>query len=639
MKTLLIFDNDVNASKILNTDNQINLFPLTSNFIILEKMENKFKTRTINTTKLINNEVTLLQKSIHNWSCDLGNLHVKNKKLKEWFLLPDKGGSAWWFGLISEKNSVQEDVFFKIAQANAIYKYLINHPYTVCLICLDDTMQANILKKLIKPLVKKTVVLPKKHFKTKKQHFFDFIKRSSILSALLSSLLHWFIWVRDSHKARKKLTPIKKRFKNLNPFLFVTYFPNIDEIAAKNGKFRNKYALALQEKLLTLKIPITWLAMPVYYNGHNYDSSLQLAKKFSEHGENIFILQEFFTITVFCKAVAWWLRQAVLGIYLYYKLDVRSISKKITDPNCSSYFKYIWWHSFIGTSGTRGIIFYLTYREIFRQITNIDSCLYYCEMQAWEKALLMAKKKITPKTRAIAFQHTIVTKNFFHYFHAPEEIKQKNLATDFPVPDQLIANGKLTYALLNESQYPNLRQAEAIRQLYIQKKNHRPLSQPILFVGGSYDKTETKSLLTLLHVISFKLTHFTIWLKGSPINPLEPLFKELDINWQNTGYHISHQDLSELLPYASVALIANTTVALEVLAFDCPLIIPFFADTMLMNPVIDTSAQYTLVSNPGELFTALTETKKENIVGNSDIINHYWNINPAIPQWTEILSN
>lgn len=634
MKTLFIFDNDSNF--ITNVYNSIDLFPLTSNFILLEKIEKKFKTKSLNTAKLIHEEVKKLQQSIHEWSYQFGNFHVKNKTLKEWFLLPDQSGSAWWFGLISEKNSVQDNVFFKIAQINAIYHFLNKNDYVECIISLTDKMQAKIIKKIIKSKIKKVIVITVKKPKAIKEFVFDFMKQAGIFGALFSSLLHWFIWIRDGYKARKVLGPINKRLKNVNPFLFVTYFPNIDDNAAKKGIFINKYALAIQEKLAELQVPITWLAMPVYYNGHNYDSSLNLAKNFSKNGENLFLLQEFFTFKIFIKGFFWWLRQFFISIFLYYHLNIPKTSQKIIASQCFSYIRYLWWHSFVGTSGTRGIIFYLVFNEMFRQIPNVNNCLYYCEMQAWEKALLLAKNKITPKTISHAFQHTIVTKNFFHYFYDPRETEQKNLLTDFPIANHLIANGNLTYSLLLESQYPNLRQAEAIRQLYIKKMMRRPSQKNILFVGGSYDKTEMKSLLSMLHLIKPKLGHYTIWLKGSPINPLEPIFNELNISWQKEGYHILFKDVKEILPEVSIALIANTTVALEALAFDCPLIIPIFSDTMLMNPVIDTAAQFTMVSTPDELLNALIE--RTPMTGNSEIITHYWNLDNAIPQWSELLS-
>jgi hypothetical protein len=107
-------------------------------------------------------------------------------------------------------------------------------------------------------------------------------------------------------------------------------------------------------------------------------------------------------------------------------------------------------------------------------------------MQAWEKALIIAKKQESPQTKLLAFQHTVVMRNYFNYFYDKNEIPH------VPLPDLLIANGKFMRSLLAESKYPNLCEAEAIRQLYLNqiiKLSHREnVTHPVLLVVGSCDK-------------------------------------------------------------------------------------------------------------------------------------------------------
>jgi surface carbohydrate biosynthesis protein (TIGR04326 family) len=427
--------------------------------------------------------------------------------------------------------------------------------------------------------------------------------------------------------------------------LFVSYFPNIDEEAGKKGIFRNKYALPLQDKLAELNMPITWLAMPVYYNNHNFSSSMQLAKKFSAQGEKIFVLQEFFTLKIFFKAFGWWLRQCCLSFKLLGSLKKESLTETFTHPEAMPILKYLWWHSFIGASGTRGIIFYLTYQEVFKAFRDAKTCLYYCEMQAWEKALIMAKKKQNPATQTIAFQHTVVMENFFNYFYHNDEIKTANSPADFPLPDQLLANGKLMHSLLAKTNYPVLHEVEAIRHLYISQfdmTQKRGTDKIILLVVGSYDRVETKSLITLVYKAFPQSQTFEIWLKGSPVNPLEPLMKELGIDSQKANYHISQKPVSELLPATTIALVANTTVAIEALAFGCSLIIPLFADTMMMNPAVSTDENFQFVSNPAQLQKQVEEIIQNKKINSPDEASHfiqnYWHLDSTIPRWTKILN-
>jgi surface carbohydrate biosynthesis protein (TIGR04326 family) len=652
MKLLLIIDGDIDCQKInVQLDKsitQIDLFPLTGNFVILEKIRTQLAVTTviIDSATLINNEVEIMQKTIHNWSHDLGNLPVNNKKLKDWFTLPDGGGTAWWFGMIAEKNSVQDGAYFTIAQCNALQTHCKSSHYAACWIALSNKRQAKIIKQIAHDSIRQCLLFSSVPAisKSLKRKIFDSISHLGMLGAFIMSSIYWLVWIKDSRLARKNLAPLDQRISTEQPFLFISYFPNIDEAAAKDGIFRNKYAVPLQEKMAELKLPHSWLVMPVYYNGHNFASSMQLIKKFSANGEKIFVLQEFFTPKVLAKAFGWWLRLCWLSMRLALQIDKQQLTAQLTHPACLPLIKYLWWQSFVGAAGTRGIIFYLTYLEMFKQLKQVKTCLYYCEMQAWEKAMLLAKKKQNPAVKAFAFQHTVIMKNYFNYFYHNEEISQTGSHTDFPLPDKLLANGTLMYDLLALSGFPNLHEAEAVRQLYISQRariTDALPSVPVLLVVGSYDRVETRSLITMVYKAFPKAENLQIWFKGSPVNPVDILFAELGIHWQAANYQILTRDVAELLQLTTIALVANTTVAIEAIAFGKPLIIPLFADTMLMNPVIDTKAEYHQVTNPQQLqeqVTLLLAQTDPNNAPNAEFINSYWHLDPDMPRWTQLLT-
>ena len=200
-----------------------------------------------------------------------------------------------------------------------------------------------------------------------------------------------------------------------------------------------------------------------------------------------------------------------------------------------------------------------------------------------------------------------------------------------PLPNVVIANGKIPFELLSKSYYPKLRQAEAIRQLYLNKfmaTNVTKETNKILFVAGSYDRCETKSLLSLVYQAFPKARDFAIWFKGSPVNPLAPLFKELGVDVEACGYYICDKSLDALLPKIKVALVANTAVAIEAAAFGAHLIVPLLADTMLMNPIVETTYPYHTVSHPDELRVIVCEQmaneKTQDI--NKKIIAECWTL-------------
>lgn len=660
MDILVIFDEEIDTAhllqKITKKPATLYLFPLTSNFLLIEKVERNLKAIPnidivfLKSAKEINHEVNLMQKTIHTWSHQLANYQIYRKNLKEWFLFPDQMGSAWWLGLLAEKNTVQDAVFFKIAQMNAVKNQLAKMRVDYCWLTLSDAQSRNILLKTAKAMQIKAFTIPpamkvKQPFK---KRIFRYISQNAIFAACLNL----FIWLKDSLYARIHLAHRRKRILEAmkRGFTFVTYFPNIDEVAAKQGIFINKYASPLQKECKSANIPITWLAMPVYYNGHRFKSAVRLAKTFIECGENLFLLQEFFTLKIFCQSIWWWIKQSFLSEILLRSIPTKTLLANLTHKEVLPYVHYIWRHSFMGTSGIRGIIFYLTYKHFFTSIPSIKTCLYFCEMQAWEKALNMAKKQFSTDTRTYAFQHTVVMRNYFNYFYSEADLEQTSKNTDMPLPDILIANGNLPYQLFAASKYPNLRQAEAIRQLYLDKtiagqnniqKNKVLNHKHVLFIGGSCDQQETKSLITLVYAAFPRADTFAIWFKGSPVNPLLPLFAELGIDIAKTGYTICTEDVADLLADATIALIANTTVAIEAFAFGCEVVIPLFADTMLMNPIVETNAFYHLISSPLELKRIVDEKMfaKEQKSMNKEFITECWNIDPALHLWKELLTD
>lgn len=645
---LVIFDDSLNikylVEQIGHQSELVHLFPLTGNELIIRELQSalaqlQIQYQLILSADKINDQVIAMQENINQWSQQLGEFVVKQRNLKEWFMLPDGQGSAWWFGVISEKNSVQNTAFFRLAQFNAIQKYIKDaSPHTVFMALRDK--QARQMIKNCCPQISAIELAIKKNKQRLKQRLMQKLERPNLFTAILAAGMHLLLWFKQAHIIRKQLPPIKQRIVKKNPFMFISYFPNIDNQLAENGIFKNKYAALLQEKLKGMQVPITWLLMPVYYNGHDYYSAATLAKKFAEHGERLTVLQEFFTFNIFLQSVYWWARQAFTSVRLLKKIPPKALTQILTSEAGLPIIKELWHHSFVGSASIRGIIFYLTYSQAFKAIPNIKQCLYYCEMQAWEKALIMAKNAVQPKAHAMAFQHTVVPRNFFHYFYHPKDTKQNQIVTDFPVPELLIANGNQPFKFLAQSEFPNLKQAEAIRQLYINNQKHirSGTARSILFVAGSYDRQETQSLLSLLYCAFPQADDFEIWIKASPINPVQPLFDALNVNLANTKYKICNEDVSKILPQVNVALVANTTVAIEAAAASLPVIIPILADTMLMNPILDTDATFYTIRNAHELRTQvikLMKTCPENLNGN--FINQYWNLDPNLTLWNKIL--
>lgn len=660
MKLLLVFDDHVDADSLIGICkdrkvNKITLFPLTSDSLIVHKITNLLNYQScssitlLNSAQAIDEQVKRLRKGICKWSADVGTWKVKSKSIKDWFLLPGYSVSTWWFSLLSEKNTLKTDAYFRMAQIHAVRKILSTGGYDFLVIAVSDkyfqqSMRyvANKLKITFKKLPVSSFTYPR-DIKTRVKCL---LNSFGVVGDFLWGFITWVQFIQRGYIARSQLGKPENRLPHSDSLLFVSYFPAVDK-EAHNGIFRNKYALPLQEKIKEEHFPIVWLLMPVQLDGYNFNDALSLAATFADKGEKLFVLEEFCTLRNAIKAFFLWLRQIVLGFYLFPYLGKTCLSSEPVGGECKSITKSLWKSSFYGSVGMQGIFYALIFEQVFAEIPNITDCLYYCEMHAWEKALNAARNRKDRNIRTIGFQHTSVSKNYFHYFYDQTETIRTDKASDLPLPDVLACNGDLMCSLLSESGYPEIKRVEAVRQLYLNKVLSLPTQprkeRPILLVAGSSSKNETKALIAFLNASFPKADEFDVWVKGHPTVPVEKIFEELGIDISKTRYIICHDNISECLRYSRAVLVPTSAVAIEALAFGCEVIIPVFPDIMLMNPLAEFEAYYHKVTSMDDLRNTMKKIidgySRRSIAEYRHFIRKYWDIDPELPEWMKLLSS
>ena len=341
-----------------------------------------------------------------------------------------------------------------------------------------------------------------------------------------------------------------------------------------------------------------------------------------------------------------WLRQIGLSRYLFYHVNKTCLVAAPVGSECLPIVKSLWEQSFYGSIGIGGILYYFIFRQVFNKIKHVSNCIYYCEMQAWEKALIAAKNYTNPQIRTIGFQHSSVSRNIWSYFYDKTDTIRTGKATDLPLPDVFASNGEYTHSLLSESGYPGLTQVESVRYLYIDKilltQIPARMERPILLIAGAYDRSEAKALFALVYAAFPTADRFEIWFKGHPSMPVEEIFEELAIDVSKTGYAIRRDNISEYLGQAWAILVSTSSVSIEALAFGCEVIIPVFPDTMLINPLDDCKKYYHKVTCALDLRETMEKIADGHSLGNIDeyrqFVKRYWNIDSTLPMWTKLLN-
>ena len=661
MNLLFVFNDDFKIEEFTDLCEkfkikEVSLFPLTSAIEINRKIIaccnniQNLKVIVLNSARIIDEQVTIIRNEICRWSAHLGENKIGAKTVKEWLLLPGLNVSSWWFSLLSEKNNYKTDAFFQIAQVNAVRHIIRNRKYDICVGAISDIAVCESFFNLFeKEGLDEIYFIGSQHGKKLTDRKFS---EGSTLSVYLKEIKAGIYALRRTLQrslvAKKQLGKMRRRLKNIEDesLLFVSYFPALDKEAAKEGVFVNQYTGPLQEKLGREKNPIIWLLMFVYLGNYQFKDAIKFVKSFVKQGERVFLLEEFFKYTDTIRALFLWIRQICISLFLFRyiektRFDHPSFELLLHKP----IVKRLWLSSFFGTVGMEGIIFSLIFRNTFKRINKIKSCLYYCEMHAWEKALNAAKNNVNKMINTIGFQHVSIAKNYFHYFYDTSETVMTGQKTEMPLPDVLACNGEIMYSLLSKSNYPCITKVEAIRQLYLADIISKPYKtregQPILLVAGSILEHETQAIVELVHYSLGDNNGLRIDFKGHPAMPMEKIFNNIRIDPKSNDYNIRNDNISKCLEDAWIVLVPSTTVSIEALAYGCEVIIPVFPNSMLMNPLADFNDFYHRVISIEDLADVVGKIvggfSKQPIDKYRTFVKEYFNLDPNLPGWENLL--
>ncbi|TAM37177.1 hypothetical protein EPN54_05255 [bacterium] len=651
MNILLVFDKHIKLNSLcrLKRYDRVDLFPLTSDYKLIQQVKDTLESQglaslvILNSPVLINEQVYYLRDRLSSWSAEIGRSKIKNRSLEDWLVLPWLNVSTWWFSYISEKNTLKTDFFFRIAQIRAVESLLVNKMYSACAVSLSDYGIRRAFESLGKNLNMRFVFLARSGLSIK-EAVFNILGRLKLLE-LSSGIATLFRFYSRGCLLRQRLGDFKKRLPPEGSSLFVTYFPSFDKEAALKGVFKNKYFLPLQDKLEDKGKAICWVFIYVPMEGINFRSSISLTRDFIKNGENIFFLEEFISFSDVIKGLYLWALQVITSSFLFPAVRKKCISEPLSSW-AAPLVKPLWRKSFSGRPGMEGILYAIIFNKLFKKVPGLKDCLYFSEMQAWEKALNSAKHNQRPALRTIGFQHTCVSRNYLSYFYDLEEITDRDGKGALPLPDILACNGELMSKLLADSGYKNLEIVEALRHLHLKKIISNPLpfkqKEPVLLVIGSIDAKESVSLLNFVYASFGRCCDKpAIWFKGHPAMPFEKAFKEARIDPSDTDYIIKEGNLAGFLGQASAILVASSAVSIEALAFGCEIIVPILSDVMLMNPLADFEGYCHKVSTPGELSSLMDKIgngfKLHDYLYYKKFIERYWLLDPDLGRWMRLL--
>lgn len=655
MSCLLIFDGNISVEDMnslpLKEEKSVILFPLTSKQYILNQVMNKCyaegisKVKIIETGQIINETADEIRDKYIEFIAGLPDrFKIDGKNLKEWLYYPDGGVSLWWLSLVAEKNTFKSDSFNRLVQLYSVIRVIEEHKVKKIILGCSSKKLTSTLNLYCKRNSLSFILLHGKeeHGIRKLLGKYPAIRAFIGAGAYLGN--EFVRWIHIKRFTKKSL---KRRIETNNPVLAITYYPNIDTEFASRGIFKNKYYLPLQEELEKQGRDIIWVAMYVHNTSISFHESLQYARKFITSGYHFVFLKEFLTITSFAK---------ILTGLLWSLIKFKKIEKALPNyhyfsENVSVYpiFREDWYVSFCGAISVQGFLYLEAFKNMFKKLKGIQKGVYFCEMHAWEKALLATRKKYADDMELFGYQHATVSKMLLNYFNHPSELQEADSKYAMPKPDKIACAGEVPHNYFKESGWRDeeLTVVEAIR--YSHLRNIIPhggkLKENILLVAFSISIEESTAILNMVYEGLKDAENVKVWLKPHPFLPMDLVLQKSGISLSDAQFEIKEGQIEKLLPDVKGVIISESGTALEALAYGCKIITLNLPDMVNMSPLRGLKSNMVkYVNSAGQLQKAVNELVKEeesNPEENRELINQvfYFNKTSAKPEkFLELLS-
>ncbi len=592
MNHLLVYDDSVLTDHVGygpgRPGDMFLLVPLTSSVRISSALRRRLldgdaKIEMASSGDLLNNAADRVRGKYIEFIAELPDrIQWNSVDLKRLFAL-DKHVSLWWFSLVAEKNTFKSESFNRLAQMDMLVDLIARGGIqTVWFGCCADPLR-DALKEYCRAKRIGFKVLPTRCRQGVKFRF-QSVRRLRFLKHLVVLFYQALKFLLRTLLVRRALRGIARTPHSPDALTCVTYYPTIDTVAGREGIFKNKYYVNLQEALESRQKRITWVLMYVGNPFMSLAESLEYARRFLDKGYAMYFLEEFCTLRGQFSAL---LRMLVSGLRF---LRLRKIIRQAHTLNGYNFYPLFaddWYSSFVGTTGFHGIMYYTTFHSLFSRL-RVAKCLYPCEMHAWEKALIHARNSVSRSTKLYAYQHGTLSRMLLNYFNAPSEIRTRG-ALSMAQPDRILCTGQVPFEHLRESGWPEkcLTIVEAIRYSYLRDSLVSAQSQKrnAVLVPLSLSAVEGRALLSAASEAFRDWDGAEIWIKPHPFLGMTGLGVSPNSPGWNPRFQIKLQPIEELLPYVKVAIVGESGVSLESLAFCTKIVLVNVPEFINMSPL------------------------------------------------------
>jgi surface carbohydrate biosynthesis protein (TIGR04326 family) len=494
----------------------------------------------------------------------------------------DGHACLWWFSLVAEKNTVKSDAFHRLAQAEAAVAAAREAGAAEVWLCLGHRRLERFLESRLRAMDLEVRCLQRSRLRELLQASAGLYLRS--LAALA--------WAAGRALRRGWLTRLAlggaPAARKETPFLFLTYYPNLDRGLAEKGVFRNAYCVPLQESLKSAGLSTTWLAIFAPSPAASFDDGLRWAAGFRRQGTDFFMAEQF-AGPLLPLRVFW---EVLRAGWRFHRL--RPAIKKACAWDGASLYPILareWYDSFAGAVGFEGLWFYRVFQEALRRLAPRE-VLYYQEMHAWEKALIAADAGQGRRARLVGYQHAATPWMLLNYFNSPSEIAGAG-PYPLPRPDLIVCNGEVSRRYMRGCGWPEekLALAEAVRFPQLEKyRGRRWDKKDAVMLILSINIPESAALLHMAREALQGLPGAEVWVKPHPFLRLDLVWRRSGLTPRSLGWRLLAGPVEPWLEQAKVVVAGESSVTLEALACGCRVVVVNTPELANLSPLLGRTA-------------------------------------------------
>ncbi len=656
MNAILVFDYAQFSMSCFSRERfkRVDIFPLTANWDEINLVAGQLKklnieTRVLNSAALVSEETARHRDNFIEWAAEISNYRIKEKTVRERLMLKGSGLSAWWLGLLADKDPGKNRVFLRIAQTAAILKCLRENKsdtailalkdseFQQALVCILGLRKVNYLR-LRQALTRNNLLNSLKALLKPGRYFMGWRDFLAVLCKIIAQFTH-------VKRNMPRLSIRKKTFDNA--FIFFTYFPAVLKQDSQKGIFKNRFALPLQEVCQEKNKQIVWILMYSEMDNFSFSDAVKLARRFEQEGQDIFFWYEFLSLADIFKGIKEYLRVAQAWNKIRPGLNQKTLSKLCENDYAWVFLLQAMDDSFAGGRLIEAIIQFEAFKKLFTLLTKFSHGIYLCEMMSWEMALLAASKESNSRIYMIGYQDFAISQYYLQMFHSRQELKYKNTPSGIPMPDTLAGCGSIPRVILKRY-YDEVGDLEALRHLYLndflksskQDFDRRRKKDFVLTVFTGIDPIESKALVSLIkEAYPERINGLKIWFKGHPALNIEEIFRELKFVLYDDFCQVKSGDLSEIFRESDAALIGASSVAIDALAFGCKVLVYFNCETLNQTPLIGFEELYHRIYGAKDLRLTIEQLRAKNeFVVYEKFVRNYWNLDSSLSGWRNILN-